>query len=984
MEQMTDCPDQPSAALFASLADRYRMVRELGRGGMATVFLAEDLKHHRPVAIKVMRPELSASASAYRFLREIEVAARLQHPHIVPLFDSGICDGLLYYVMSYEAGESLRDRLEQEKQLAVQDALRITRQVADALAHAHDLGIVHRDVKPSNILFSSGHAMLADFGIARALLTSTGEVSTTGIAVGTPTYMSPEQSLAERDLDGRSDIYSAACVLFEMLAGVPPFTGPNAQAILAAHRSIPPPSVRLYRPAIPESVEQTLSRALAKSPADRFRTAAEFRDMLERVEITIASDSIARLPPPQWTSGLHSTPVPPTRRSWWRHPRWIAALTAAAVAIAVVLMAVGSQAIRSWRPNWMLTLHPKRILIFPLHPRLGLAAAGANDIGESASLLIGYRLASTPGMEFVDASEYLAGDERTGAAELTIARKRELSRALHADYLLDGSIDASGTSAVTVVLRLRGVEDTISILKGADGPRSLTEIPLIALAALRKLLPAFLEPGQRVDQSAFEMRDPAAIVAFLEGERLYRDSRFAEALARYELAIEHDSLLAVAALKAAQAASWLSMPSEASRFSDIAVREVGLLPAKYATYARALQLYLRGEGNAALTVVRPLVTDDPQWTDAWFLLGETYYHLMPSDVRADSLDVLADSAFRMALWLDPQFTPAVDHLLDLAVRHGNVPRVDSLAPVLKRTLSDSGVKWLDAVTKCMRDGAESIDPRSLAGAGASGGWNWGETLVFDPARGGCARSAFRFTLSSPQAARNDLWGAIVGINASLIAAGRDEEAARFVTSPALDSLRGWALLFVDAAGGANVQNYTKRKADSLGTAFNELPSAQLWLLASWYSLKRDVPALREITHTLDANRDKSHKRLDSLFAAVSSAHLAVALADTAAAVRELRALEPRATLDELVWQPWEAFAGERMLLARLLEARGERVESIRVASQLDAPVAMVNLIYLRQSLILRERASVFLGDGVGAARYRQRLAQWTDDRAPFP
>src|SRR5712691_9101040 len=222
------------AQLQAALADRYALERELGRGGMATVYLARDLRHGRPVAIKVLRPEIAATLGPERFLREIDTAARLTHPHILPLHDSGEAAGFLFYVMPYVEGESLRDRLSREKQLPLGDALQIAREVADALSYAHSHDVVHRDIKPENILFEAGHAVVTDFGIARAITAAGGETLTgTGIAVGTPAYMSPEQLAGGEHVDGRTDVYSLGCVLYEMLAGEPPFTGPTAQAIQA-------------------------------------------------------------------------------------------------------------------------------------------------------------------------------------------------------------------------------------------------------------------------------------------------------------------------------------------------------------------------------------------------------------------------------------------------------------------------------------------------------------------------------------------------------------------------------------------------------------------------------------------------------------------------------------------------------------------------------------------------------------------------------
>jgi TolB-like protein/tRNA A-37 threonylcarbamoyl transferase component Bud32/Tfp pilus assembly protein PilF len=269
------------ARLRAALADRYAIDRELGRGGAATVYLAQDLRHSRSVAIKVLRPELAAALGAERFLREIEIAARLTHPHILPLHDSGEAAGFLYYVMPFVEGESLRDRLNREAQLPVEEAVRIAREVASALSYAHSHDVVHRDIKPENILLSGGEAVVADFGIARAIVAAGTETLTdTGLTVGTPGYMSPEQATGAMRLDGRSDVYSLGCVLYEMLAGHPPFLGTTAQEILARHSLDPVPPLRTIRPELLLSLERAVLKALAKSPADRFPSAAAFGESL--------------------------------------------------------------------------------------------------------------------------------------------------------------------------------------------------------------------------------------------------------------------------------------------------------------------------------------------------------------------------------------------------------------------------------------------------------------------------------------------------------------------------------------------------------------------------------------------------------------------------------------------------------------------------------------------------------------------------------
>jgi len=272
--------------LPTTLADRYRVERELGRGGMAVVYLAEDLKHGRKVAVKLLKPEIAAAIGAERFVREIRTSAALQHPHILGLIDSGETGGTAYYVMPLVEGESLRERLRREKQLPVSDAVRITSEVASALDYAHRRGIIHRDIKPENILLQDGQALVADFGIALGVTNSTSETRITeaGLSLGTPHYMSPEQAMGERELTSRSDVYALGCVTYEMLAGDPPFTGPTPQAIVARMLTEPPASVIARRSTVPVAIEKALLTALQKLPADRFASTTAFSAALAASE----------------------------------------------------------------------------------------------------------------------------------------------------------------------------------------------------------------------------------------------------------------------------------------------------------------------------------------------------------------------------------------------------------------------------------------------------------------------------------------------------------------------------------------------------------------------------------------------------------------------------------------------------------------------------------------------------------------------------
>ena len=312
--------------LTTALADRYTIERELGAGGMATVYLAHDVRHDRPVALKVLRPELAAILGADRFLKEIRLTANLQHSHILALHDSGEADGLVYYVMPFVEGESLRERLQREHQLPVDEAIRLATEVAGALDYAHRHGVIHRDIKPENILLHDGSALVADFGIALAVSRSDGgtRLTETGMSLGTPHYMSPEQAMGEREITAKSDVYALGCVVYEMLVGEPPFTGPTAQAIVARVMTDQPRSLTLQRHSIPPHVEAAVKRALEKLPADRFASAAQFAEALTHPELAVP------------TTQAYSTLPPGPVAIRWRRFFWVAA------AAAVVSLALGA------------------------------------------------------------------------------------------------------------------------------------------------------------------------------------------------------------------------------------------------------------------------------------------------------------------------------------------------------------------------------------------------------------------------------------------------------------------------------------------------------------------------------------------------------------------------------------------------------------------------------------------------------------------
>jgi serine/threonine-protein kinase len=430
--------------LKSVLADRYRIERVLGRGGMATVYLAEDLKHHRRVAVKVLHPELATALGPERFLREIEIAARLNHPHILPLFDSGETDGFLYYVMPYVDGESLRDRLNREGQLPIDDAIHITREITEALTHAHGQGLMHRDIKPENVLMSEGHALVADFGIARAVSQAGGDQLTqTGIAIGSPAYMSPEQSAGDPRVDARSDIYSLGCILYEMLVGQIPFPAPTAQAMMARHSIEQVPAASVMRPAVSRELEETIHYALAKNPADRFKTAREFAGALaalEKGEAPRLPTSVGRQPRSAATS------VPVIRRAL------VPGLAAILLVIAAVVgwqLATSGVTGRGTDPGAPGAASFMAIAVFPFE----------NASDDPSNEYFGEGLAD----ELVDALSGIDGlrvaaRRSTRALKLRSASPLEIASELNVQAILEGSVRRTGDE-VSVTARLVDAEE---------------------------------------------------------------------------------------------------------------------------------------------------------------------------------------------------------------------------------------------------------------------------------------------------------------------------------------------------------------------------------------------------------------------------------------------------------------------------------------------------------------------------------------------
>ena len=620
---MTD--PSPASPLFATLAqhlaDRYGLQRELGRGGMATVFLAEDLKHHRQVAIKVLHPEIAEAIGVDRFLREIEIAARLQHPHILPLYDSGRAGKYLFYVMPFVEGESLRDLLEREKQLTQEDTTRITMEVASALGYAHVHGIVHRDIKPENILLSGGTAVVADFGIARAAAGSAKPLTQTGTVIGTPAYMSPEQSTGVVEIDGRSDQYSLACVVYEMLVGDPPFTGPTAQAIIARHSldHVSPPSI--VRETIPETMEAAILRALAKTPADRFPTVIMFAEALARPStVTAASHRITR------------APVAPQPPGWQRLALW------GAPVLLVAAIWAGLQLRPHGRATPAGALDPKHIAVLYFEDR--------SPKKELAYLADGLTEALITDLKGVSGLDVIS---RNGVAPYRDPDipPDSVARALSVGTLVRGSVEAAGDRYRVSVRLIDGAS-------GADYRRGSFEKPRGSLLDLRDSLAAdvadFLR--QRIGEEV-QLRKEEATTTSGEAWALVQQSQRAQKDAGALLA--RDAAGAAALYARADSLLASAEAADAKWVEPVVLRaRVALLRSRLEREPRAAAPWL----DIALRHADRAVAMNPQSADALEARGTVRFTrfgrgLEPDDAAADRLLGAARADLEEATRLNP-------------------------------------------------------------------------------------------------------------------------------------------------------------------------------------------------------------------------------------------------------------------------------------------------------------------------------------------
>ncbi len=659
---------EPFARLSAALADRYRLSRELGAGGMATVYLAEDLKHDRQVAIKVLRPDLAATLGPERFLREVKIAAALQHPHVLPLYDSGQADGFLYYVMPYVEGTSLRLKLVREGELPVADAVRILRDLADAMAYAHRHGVVHRDIKPENVMLSDRHALVTDFGVAKAVSEATGRQSltTAGVALGTPAYMAPEQAAADPHVDHRADIYAFGAVAYELLTGRPPFTGTTPQAVLAAHVTTAAEPVTKYRTAIPPVLAALVMRCLEKKPADRWQNADELMTQLE----TVLTPSGGMTP-----TGMTPTVAAPRSRSW------VALAGVGVVAVAAIAFLATRRAGSGAVPPSSTAL----VAVLPFASR----SPDTSDayLAEQISEQIGGRLSRLGTIRVVSASAVASQLRRTPDPV-------EAARALKVDWYVMGSLRRAGKdlSAQAEVVRAATAVQAWSgpFRRGDDDLQALDgEVADSVAAAIGGRAPS----GGPASAGPIAKRDPEAYRLFLLGNALLArrtEKSVREAVGAYEQAIARDSAFAPAwarlGIARAYQITWSGWDAGVPRDSlpalgKAAVRRAVSLDSLFgeAWLAEAL-LAAHADGNyraARVGFERAIRLDS---------LNAEIHHAYGALLGAEFLNELdlAEPHLRRALVLDPDRPNTWRHLATLERNRGNLPRTEGILDTVVR------------------------------------------------------------------------------------------------------------------------------------------------------------------------------------------------------------------------------------------------------------------------------------------------------------
>jgi serine/threonine-protein kinase len=908
--------DDRAAQLTAALAGRYVVLRELGRGGMATVYLAQDLRSDRLVALKVMRAELSAAPGRERFLREIRTTARLQHPHILPVLDSGEAAGLLWYAMPFVRGASLRERLRREVQLEVDAALDLARQIALALDYAHREGIVHRDLKPENILLSEGQALVADFGVAKALEAETGgiKLTETGLAVGTPQYMAPEQSTGGA-VDARSDVYALATVLYEMLAGEPPYTGTSVQAVLAKRLLEPVPHLRTVREEAPEAVERVLLRALAKVPADRFQSAGEFARALG-----------------PGASALAGAVATPTVSKW--RPGSRRRTSARLLMAALVGCGLGAVALVRRPANAPPSLDADLVAVAPFDvfvPGLELWHEGLADLLARSLDGAGPLRTASPAVVI---RGWRGRSDRSSAG---VAAQR-----LGAGLAVYGTLVPEGRDSVRLTASVLDARlGTVAADAEAHGPAD--QVARLADSLALRLLGEMgrVRPLRATRSVGLGSRSLPAVRAFLRGEQFFRRTEWDSAWASYQRASELDTAFALALWRLGTVRAWqYGAPDslaqvEYVRALQAAGREHSLPPREGLLITFDSLMWSLDEAALPDSMVErrvgrlfrtagELTRRYPSDPASWAALGEARLHfgLGRGAGRPDAL-----AAFAQAIALDSAYAPAYLHMVELAAtlddRAALRRYADAFLALHPRREDAIGARTVVRLTAPQTSVGEvgrlfdtlpaQVYPaliyafRSATDSEEMGPLVW-RRFVSGPMRDsfpGLEESGLS-GLAGTLAYRAHLReaGDVLARRPGLMAWGTFTDLALAGVVPAKDA---------DAAFRQQLREGPTSETEGM--------APRLGFPLPWWGARRDTVAIRRYAERLTARATRREAPLwDRYLYDAAGAYLALARADTAEAVRRLETLPAKVGM---VWY-------ERLTLARLLAATGHERDALAV------------------------------------------------------
>ena len=975
-----------AVSLTGVIDDRYAIERELGRGGMATVYLARDTRHGGRVAIKVLSPDIAIGVGGERFTREIRTTAQLQHPNILPVFDSGEVDGLPYYVMPYVEGHTLADRLAGEGALPTAAALDIACEVADALDHAHHEGFVHRDIKPGNILLAHGHAIVADFGIARAIeaLGGDDDLTKAGIALGTAAYMSPEQAAAGR-VDGRSDIYALGCVLYEMLAGHAPFAAATPQALMARHWADTPPSIRTVRPSVSPAIEAIVLKAMAKSSADRYADAGQLRDALKQIDTRErVSISALGVPPVAGeamdhavsgdkgaavaTGGLAGGAATPAHRPEWSRPLMAVIGVSAVLTAATFAWTLGREA--------PVTLDTNRVMVYPLI--VANDFRGSRNIGEDVATMIGSALDDSGPLKLIDAWALLDSTRRHDIRTLSVDDARSLARSKRCAYYMNGRIVSRGDSA-EVILELNAVDGDSVVARGnAVGTSAQTW--RTGLRALNALLPKVIPGGAPGSIAEWSDRDPGAVANFLQGEAAFRRVRLTEALTHFRNAVNADSTFALAAIRGAQAAAGNHRSAEAQSLVAIALRQP--MSERHLRFARGYESFLLGRADSAIADFNRAVAIDPEMAAAWMQLGEVYMHLLPMEGNPDKL---ARAAFDSARRLDPAAVNLLYHAIEIRLREGDLRETPAMLSRFLAARPDSVyAAQLTLMESCVREGPGKMKWEDLARKNPFPLLAAANSLKGAGSQLACAKVAYNAVLRGA-AASDPLteamrWNSVIGLQSVLLAEGRTSEAVRHVDEWIARGQGGSSLYLLDGAYYPELRHHAKQVAmedeAKYGAGYEGCPfPVRLWQLGVWEARSGRPSVASAVARTLEARAARSGEVQERLLARSMASHAALARGDTPDALRMLTELVgEELPIEDVTWNVAISRGTDRLALAELLAARGNYKRAIDIADVFDSAWPQIYILYYPASLKVRADAATALGDHQAAARYRSRLA----------